>query len=337
MVGWSGSGRLDDLERTALRKLKAAKGDARRVGGALIVEADDPVAMARSLAHFPGVAWIAVGYRFSGTEGYLRNLLDLGRRYVTKGTSFKISAQSADSKMSAGDLVLAGNSELLASIQRSKVDERRPGVRFRVCVEGSKGACGAEILAGPGGVATRADWVSCLVSGGEHSSSMTWMAALSGYSIRLVHSMTDEAALRHVSRLYSELSHRMDSSCIELVLLKGEGLPLGRVGSWLRDHGGTAFAGLRPEIPDVLARFAARFPNLAFPLFLLQDDVVMTTFRSLELGRPAAGGRGSGLTLEALEAGGRYSEARFGGVTADSNTVIDTLKGGPISARGRSG
>ena len=59
---------------------------------------------------------------------------------------------------------------------------------------------------------TGGDWVSCLVSGGERSSALAWMAALSGFSLRLVHSRTDEAALRHVARLYSELSFRMDAA-----------------------------------------------------------------------------------------------------------------------------
>ncbi len=142
------------------------------------------------------------------------------------------------------------------------MDERKPHVRFRVCVEGTKGACGAEIRAGPGGLPTSEEWVSCLVSGGERSSAMAWMAALSGFSLRLVHSRTDEASLRQVARLYSELSFRMDPRCLELVVLDGGKDAYARIGGWLRDHKGAAFAGLRPGSSDALTGLAESFPNL---------------------------------------------------------------------------
>jgi hypothetical protein len=326
MVGWSGAGRFDDLRRTVVRKLSAGDGDTDRIGDTLLVAAEDPVAVARSLTFLPGVAWIAVGYRFSGSGNYLKNLELLAGRYLSKGRTFKISAQVFDSKQTAGDAVLAGNSELLAFIPGARVDERKPRVRFRVCIQGARGACGAEVRAGPGGLPTGSDWVSCLVSGGERSSALAWMAALSGFSIRLVHSRTDEAALRHVARLYSELSFRMDARCLELVLLDGGSDAYGRIGGWLHDHKGAVFAGLRPGRPDALRGFAERFPNLALPLILVQDDEIDSTFRSLGLGRPATGSGGSGLTPGALDSRSPYSELKFGGVQADSNAVIDTLK-----------
>jgi len=326
MVGWSGAGAFEDLERTVVRKLSAGEGETYRVGDTLLVAADDPVATARSLTLLPGVAWIAVGYRFSGTENYLRNLELLARRYLSKGRTFKISAQADASKQTAGDVVLAGNSELLSSIPGTRVDERKPHVRFRVCVQGAKGACGAEIRAGPGGLPTSGEWVSCLVSGGTRSSALVWMAALSGFSLRLVHSRTDEASLRRVARLYSELSFRMDARCLELIILDGGNDAYGRIGGWLRDHKGAAFAGLRPGHADALTGMAERFPNLALPLILVQDDEIVRIYRSLGIGRATAGLEGGGLTLRALETRTPYSMLKFGGVQADSNEVIDTLK-----------
>ncbi len=325
IVGWSGSGSFEDLERTVLGKLSAREGDVERIGDALLVAADDPVAVARSLTFLPGVSWIAVGSRFRG-GGYLKNLELIAKRYLSRGATFKISAQVVASKETAGDAVLSGNSELLSSIPGARVDERRPRVRFRVCVEGARGACGVEIREGPGGVPTGGDWVACLVSGGERSSAMAWMAALSGFSLRLVHSSMDEAALRRVARLYSELSFRIDPRCLELVLLDGGNDPYGRIGGWLRDHRLPAFAGLRPVRPDALTGFAGRFPNLSLPLVLVQDDEVARVYRSLGLGRASKASGGGGLTPRALDATGKYSERRFGGLQADSNAVIDAMK-----------
>jgi len=326
MVGWSGLGSFDDLEATVLRKLGARKADMDRVGGTLLISVEEPVAAARSLAFLPGVAWIAVGYRFTGTDGYLKVLNLLAKRYLSKGKTFRISANSVRSKQSGGDLILSGNSELLSSVPGVKVDEGRPRVRFRVSIDGAKGACGAEIRTGPGGSPTGDDWVACLVSGGERSSSMVWMAALSGFSLRLVHSWTDDAALRRVAKLYSELSFRMDPRCLELVVLEGGKSPMGRIGRWLHDHDGATFAGLQPERPQVSTELARKFPNLSLPLVFVQDDSISAIFRSLGLGPVARKASSWGMTPKALEAATPYSEIKFGGVQADLNTVIDAIK-----------
>jgi len=152
------------------------------------------------------------------------------------------------------------------------------------------------------------------------------MAALSGFSLRLVHSATDEVALRHVARLYSELSHRMDPRCLELLVLGGGGSAAGRIGRWLQSQSGEVFAGLRPGLAGTQAGIAKRFPNLSLPLVLVQDEEIARTYRSLGLGQASKGGIGGGLTLKALGAGSSFSERRFGGVQADSNVVIDAMK-----------
>jgi hypothetical protein len=328
MVGWSGAGRFEDLERTVVRKLESTPKAADRIDGTMLVTSEDPVVVARQLAFLPGVAWISVGYRFNGSRDYLKVLELLAKRYLSKGKTFRISAQVVGSERTAGDAVLAGNSALLSSVTGAKVDERRPNVKFRVCVEGARGACGVEIRSGPGGVPTGGDWVSCLVSGGERSSSMAWMAALSGFSIRLVHSKTGESALRQVARLYSELSFRIDPRCVELVVLDGGKNAAGRIGRWLGDSKMTAFAGMRPARSDGLTEFARRFPNLMLPLILVQDEAIRAVYRSLGLGPASKGSRTGGLTLKSLQARSPYSKKRFGGVQADSNTVIDAIKRG---------
>ena len=155
---------------------------------------------------------------------------------------------------------------------------------------------------------------------------MAWMAALSGFSLRLVHSATDDVALRHVARLYSELSHRMDPRCLELLVLGGGGEAAGRIGRWIRSQKGEVFAGLRPRPAGTQAGLAKRFPNLSLPLVLVQDEEIARIYRSLGLGRASKGGIRGRLTLKALGAESPYSERKFGEVQADSNVVIDAIK-----------
>jgi hypothetical protein len=326
MVGWSGAGKFEDLERTAFRKMKSSRKAADHIDDTLLVDAEDPVVVARRLAYLPGVAWVSVGYRFSGNKEYLEKLELLAKRYLSKGRTFRISARVVGSGQTAGDAVLAGNSELLSSIPGARVDERSPKVKFRVCVEGAKGACGVEIRAGPGGVPTGGDWVACLVSGGVHSSSLAWMAALSGFSLRLVHSRTDESALRRVAKLYSELSFRMDPGRLQLIVLDGGKNPPGRIGQWLRDTRLTVFGGMRPARSEELAKLAKNFPNLVLPLILVQDEAVRAVYRSLGLGPEPKAAKGGRFSMKSLQARSPYSENRFGGVQADSNAIIDAIK-----------
>ncbi|MDA4118802.1 MAG: hypothetical protein OK455_10735 [Thaumarchaeota archaeon] len=329
MVGWSGAGRLEDLQKTAAHKLSLLPKDIDRIGGILVVAADDPVVVARRLSLLPGVSWIAVGYRFRGVDAYLKNLETLSKRYLSSGETFRIMAEVFASTKTAGDMILAGNSALLSFTPGTKVNEKKTQVTFRVCLEGHKVVCGAEIRTGPGGVPTGDDWVSCIVSGGERSSALAWMAALSGFSLRLVHSRTDEASLRRVAKLYSELSSRMDASHLELVVLEGEGDPFGRIGTWLRESKGAALAGLRMGHPDTAVRFAEAFPNLLLPLLLVQVEAVLSLHASLGLGparKTSKGPEKSELTLEGLKKQTAYFERTFGGVQADSNEVIDAMK-----------
>jgi adenylyl- and sulfurtransferase ThiI len=151
LVGWSGIGGFADLRNTVVRKLSLRAGEVDRVGNILLVATDDPVVVARKLSFLPGVSWIAVGYRFSGIGAYLRNLEAVSKRYLSKGKTFRISAEVFGSTRTAGDIILAGNSALLSSIPGTRVNEKKPQVTFRVCLEGQKVVCGAEIRSGPGG------------------------------------------------------------------------------------------------------------------------------------------------------------------------------------------
>jgi len=320
IVGWSGGGDLGDLERTVSRKLALRKGEVRPLAQGLAVQAGDPVDIARRLESMPGASWIAVGYWFRGTGGYLKTLKALSPRYLRRGSRFRISV-GAPTAAAAGDLVLAGNSAILASVPGSRVDERKPQVSFRGLLDGEEGALGVEIRAGPGGVSTSGERVACMVSGGRNSSGMAWMAALSGFSISLVHSRTDDVSLTRVAKLYAELSHRMDPSGLELLVLGGGNGASGRLGAWLAEAKVPVFAGLKSS-PSMAVRLARKFPGLLFPLLLVPDSEMERVHRSLGL----RGSAGSDGVLEKLGRGGSYSVRRFEGKEADMNEVIDAIK-----------
>jgi hypothetical protein len=375
MVGWSGAGSFEDLETTATRKLAPSRGRTVRVGDSLVVETVEPVAVARTLWLMPGVAWVSAGYRFKGLDGCLSSLETLARRYLSRGGTFRVSAHvsilaaemghsrhlaprpsspapasSSSSSVSsspqtAGDIVLAGNSAILSAVEGARVNERKPRTTFRVSMDAGVGACGAQIRAGPGGIPTSdSNWVGCLVSGGERSSAMAWLAALAGFSVRLIYSATDDLAFRQVARLYSELSHRMDPGCLELVVLDGgsnadgEGgssqESIGRIGAWLRrstqgeQKRETTFAGARSTRSGMATSLAERFPNLVLPLMLFQDEAVHATYSSLGLGRASEGKRHQHprFDLEGLEKTLPYRETKVGGEVLDTNTVIDAVR-----------
>ena len=84
---------------------------------------------------------------------------------------------------------------------------------------------------------------------------------------------------------------------------------------------------MRVDRPEDVIALSEHFPNLAFPLFLVQEDVIGEAYRSLGIGRPSKGGEDGLLTLKGLRHEADYSEAKIGGTQADSNEVIDSVKG----------
>jgi hypothetical protein len=324
LVGWSGNGELDDLHRTVARKLGLKRGAVERSAKALIVEKEDPVAVARKLAHLPGAEWIAVGYSFEGTVALTSSLRSLAKRYLRAGSGFRLAARVERSSQEEGDVLLEGNGTVLKSVKDSKVDERQPDVTFRIAMVADRGVVGAQLKKGPGGVptSTRAR-VFCLVSGGYHSSVMAWMSVLSGYSVTLIHARTDDESLRQVGRLYAELSKRSDPGSLSLEVLDGEGSPGSRVQAWLATGPGPTMAGIHPECRGLKA--AGKFASHSFvslPIILLQEEEVTSKLESL-------GVRKKGIDEEAAlslgQGSSRYTVKRYGGKEADVNGVLDSI------------
>jgi hypothetical protein len=330
IVGWSGNGALDDLARTVLAKLPKEV-ELTRGGSSLMVRGADPVVVARRLAHLPGATWIAVGYQFVGLEACLLNLATLAKRYLEEGASFKVSAEVEESGKEEGDVLIEATSTLLKAAKGSHVDEKSPEVWFRVVMVGDRGACGVQLRVADGGVPTSAKMrAACLVSGGYHSAVTAWMAALSGFSLTLVHARDDDESLRQVARLYAELSQRVDASSLRLEVLEGEGPAGDRVLTWLSRAaegagGGDVFTGVHPECRGMAGmELLRRYPPALFPLLLLQEGEIRSRLEDLNI-RGKTVDRTS--TLRASKTKGRFSVKEFGGREADQNEVLDSILG----------
>ncbi|MDA4113175.1 MAG: hypothetical protein OK474_03930 [Thaumarchaeota archaeon] len=326
IVGWTGNGALDDLARTALSKLP---GEVEVTQGArsLLVRGGDPVVVARRLAHLPGTSWVAVGYQFEGLAGCLSNLAVLAKRYLEEGASFKVSAEVEESGKEEGDVLMEATSTLLKSAKGSHVDEKNPKLWFRVVMVKDSGACGVQLREGDGGVPTsRKMDAACLVSGGYHSAVTAWMAALSGFSLTLVHARDDDESLRQAARLYAELSQRIDASSLRLEVLEGEGTAGDRVLAWLEAARGDVFTGVHPECRGMAGmELLRRYPPALFPLLLVQEGEIRSRLDGLNI-------RGKTVDREAKLSASKgkkekFSVKAFGGREADQNDVLDSILG----------
>lgn len=326
IIGWSGYGEFRDLERSVSSKLSLDTVSLTAGARSLTVLHEDPVAVARRLAYLPGVSWISVGYHFDGRKAWASALQLLAKRYLQRGSSFSLTAQVERSDIEEGDVLLEGNGAVLKSVKGSKVDEKDPDISFRIVMVGNSGVVGVELRGGPGGVPTsRGNRVHCLVSGGYHSSVVSWMTALSGFSLTLVHARADDESLRQVARLYAELSRRIDSSSLRLLVLDGTGTPGERLSTWLDVASGEIIAGIHPECRGVRQRGVLRgHPFVLLPLLLIQEDEVK--FRLDSLGMKVK--RVDHLpTLSFTGSKKPYVVRTFGRTESDINGVLDGLLG----------
>lgn len=290
----------------------------------LLIKGADPISVAGRLAHLPGVSWVSVGYEFYDLQACMSRLSTLAGRYLERGGSFRVGVEVERSEKQEGDVLMESTSTLLKAIKGSRVDEKNPQVQFRVTMVNDRGGCGVQLREGSGGVPTSTRMrATCLVSGGYHSAVTAWMAALSGYSLSLVHARDDDESLRQVARLYAELSRRIDATNLSLEVLDGSGLPGDRLAAWLGTAGGEVFAGVHPECRgNGSMAILRRHPSVLFPILLIQEDEIRALYKSLGLaGKPTD--RAPRLRVS----GGRirYTVKSFGGRESDQNGVLDSI------------
>lgn len=279
ILRWTGKGRIQDLESSVghILEEQGTSGEVSRVGGSLLVRGPEPLGVAAALQHLPGVAWIAVGFG-AGTAGELALASrSLAKIYLRKGNRFTVEAEATGGVL-ASDVAGSVTSRVLETVKGSRSSDN-PRVRFRVAADGRRTAVGVQLLPGAGGAPTGREAVSCLVSGGTHSSVVAWMAVLAGYRVRLLHASVREESLMAVAKLYSELSNRADSRWLSLEVLEGESAA-GSIVRYGRRSRRRLFAGFH-------AADGAPPPSLrravSSPLYFLPEEAFEAEFKMLRI------------------------------------------------------
>ena len=165
----------------------------------------------------------------------------------------------------------------------------------------------------------------CLASGGRHSSVAAWMAALSGFSVRLVHIRVDDGSLRDVAKLYSELSHRMDPSRLSLQIVEGRGGAAQTLSSWLGGSKGFhVVVGAHLECDREALNYASNAPpGILFPVLLLQEEDLREVYQAL--GMKVRDGVPSGILRVKPKSGARYRVKQFKGERVEMHAILDSL------------
>ncbi len=318
IVGWTGRGERADLSASVrhILHLEGIEAGVAPVGGCLLVEGGRPTDVAALLENLPGVGWVAVG-RSAGTPKAVSSAAaELAHKYLRKGGSFAVRAESSDRGTKSEDLVGGANASILDERKGVRIDEKSPTTVFRISYGARGGAVGVELKKGPGGSPVGGERVHSLVSGGTHSSVASWLALLSGYQVELVHATVSEESLLEVARLYSELSHRVDPRHVGLLVLEG-GTVRQRIAGWAKKAQGRIFSGAHAGMAATV-----KLPHkAASPLYILPEEAFARTLKPLGLkgysGAQERGGR---------QGPGGPSARRFGGKRADVSGVLDGLR-----------
>ena len=314
MIRWTGEGKVQDLESSVRSVLKESgiRAGVSRSGGTMILRGPEPLLVGTLFGHHPGVAWVAAGFAWSSVDGLVGASRTLARRYLRRGDRFSVEAETGRGGHPY-DLSGAVTSTVLGTVKGARVSEAGEKAKFRVASDGTTGVVGVVVREGDGGVPTGGETVTCLTSGGMHSSVVAWMALLGGYRVRMVHAKSGDDGLLAVARLYSELSHRGDPRGLRLLVLEG-GSEASMLSSFVGRAEGEVFGGFRRSgvPPPLRGRVLA-------PLRLLPEAAFRSEFESLGVKEDPSKTRWS----RSGEASAR--SRAFGGRTADVSEVLDGL------------
>ena len=284
-----------------------------RIGDSLILDGPEPLGLAALFGLTPGVSWVAAGLTVRSYRELTSAARQLAERYLTERDRFTVEAEGTGGAVPS-DISGIVTSAVLEQAKGSRVSSESPRVLFRAAFDGENGVVGVQVRMGPGGAPTGKEEVTCLVSGGIHSSVVAWEAVLQGFRVRLVHAMYAEESLLAVARLYSELSHRADPRGLTLEVLYGKSVTKALSG-YIDSSKKLAFGGF--SVGSAGRRDLAK---VRAPLYLMAEERFATEFE--------------GLGIRSFDAPEDWSKTvererairRFGGRRADVSDVLDGLE-----------
>jgi len=315
VVGWTRGGRFEDFRSSVAFVLREWRigGRMHDSGDTLTLDGPEPISVASALRGLPGVAWVAAGRSGRSLGEIAAEAGDLAKVYVRRESGFAVFAEGPTSR-DASDLGGMLTSSILETVKGARVSTDSAEVVFRATFDGTSGAVGVEVAAGPGGIPTGNEGVACLVSGGLHSSVLAWFSVLQGLRVSLVHAEAGESGLRAVAGLYAELSHRADPRWLKVEILSG-GTVLSSLSHYATRSKVPVYSGIsrtgetRPSLPS----------KVTAPLYLMPQERFLSEFDRLGL-------RGSEDKADWNRPDARATSTRkFGGKRADLSEVLDSL------------
>jgi hypothetical protein len=265
------------------------------------------------VSRLPGVKLSAYGFT-SDEKSFLREVLDLASKFLKQKKKFRVLADTeGESEMI--DLKMSVEGSILSNLRDKSIDERKPDVTFIISKAGDDYAFGVKLYDGVGGrIQSENDEVTCLVSGGIHSSVVSWLSCLAGKKVRMVHSFVSTFSLYSVAKLYEVLSSRSDPTLLELVVLKGDGEPQDILCTWLSENKKDVYSGYHVECsPDII------LDNVSAPAYILPEEKYALYFKELKLRVFKA------KLAKGKISNSKYRQLRFGGKRANMHEVIDNL------------
>jgi hypothetical protein len=280
--------------------------------GDIVFLGDSSVKEAYRASKLPGVEWTASGYMLEGKD-IIKEAMELASNFLREKKKFFIVA-----KEELSDIKMDIEGKILSSMVGKRIDGKKPDVTFVISKAGKRYAFGVKLYEGVGGCMQSSSKVACLVSGGMHSSVVSWLLCLSGKGLKIVHSFVNTFSLYSVAKLYEKLSSMSDPTLLELRVLKGEGQTEDILFSWIEDNNVEQFSGNHIECSEEL--FSEKIKAGAYTM---PEEQYRKYLNYLRL-KP--------FEKRICKNGRRvpYKELKFGGVYANMHEIIDSLSSSQV-------
>lgn len=265
------------------------------------------------ISMLPGVRWVAVG-KVEKKDNLPAIAVELAANYLTKRRTFMLYAER-DSPEEVYDMKIKIEGDILSKLKNKKINEKKPDVVFVLTKQDNQYAFGVKIYDGVGGIIQSKERIaSCLVSGGIHSSVLSWFCCLSGYSLKMIHCYSGTYALYSVAKLYEKISSMSNPEMLELELVYGKSKTENLLFSLVQESKTALYSGNHSSCSGEVF-----FERVQAPLFFMPEELFISY--SEKLGIKDKSKRLEKTKFERVN----YKTKSFGFRKANMHEVIDKL------------